>query len=96
MIDERGVHAEDLRPGDHVTVYRLHCGQPSPFIGMALTVLAVDLPFVAIRAAAFGCHIGLDSREIEFKRLSPEYVAAMTTAPASPTSGTETQPEPSA
>ena len=77
---ERGVQAEDLRPGDHVTIFRLHCGEPSPLIGLVLTVLAVDLPFVAVAAPAFWCCLGLDTRVMEFKRLSPEYVAAMLTA----------------
>ena len=92
---ERGVQAEDLRPGDHVTIFRLHCGEPSPFIGLVLTVLAVDLPFVAVTAPAFGYCLGLDTRAMEFKRLSAEYVTAMLTAPAVG-AGSTTQPEPSA
>jgi hypothetical protein len=78
------LRTEDITVGEAVTIFALANGEPSPFMGMVLRVQAVDFPFVAAHVAAHGCVVAIDTRTVTLKRLSPAYVAAMTTPPPPP------------
>ncbi len=91
-MSNKQISPAELAPGQFITVLshapeesesednfgniRVIQKQEKSFIGDVLTVLAVDLPFVAVKEQKYNSKYALDTRKTILMELSPEYVKA--------------------
>lgn len=76
------VAPDDLTVGQHFAVVGCKChDNPVPIGGMAFKVTAINFPFLVGKLVGNGESLTLDTRFLNFMRVTDEYVAAQSPTP---------------